>query len=316
MTKVWESGAWVGTGVADLVSQAELDAAVAGILDGATFTGDIVVPAETYGAGWNNSNEAPTKDDVYDKIQALAADLMLDTEGSMYSGMDNRYRFIEEFGADEGYDQEFDGANIADNTYPSGWSNISLEAGAVYRQSLGAGRIDWGGGGDNSNMQAVCRTLPVTTTFTATCHLFGMHDDPINSYLAHMVLYNSANGDFIHFGMFQPDPSPNDANPNTEHIPLFYVGHYADADSSTSTLAGPLRLYPAVGAHCYFRIIKSSDSSYQFQVTPDGGCWFNVGGALNINATLGADPTHIGFALNTPGASHVGCEWFRIRGLT
>lgn len=31
---------------------------------------DIVVPAEAYGTGWNGSNEAPTKNDVYDKIEA------------------------------------------------------------------------------------------------------------------------------------------------------------------------------------------------------------------------------------------------------
>lgn len=33
---------------------------------------DIVVPAETYGSGWNGSNEVPTKNDVYDKIEALS----------------------------------------------------------------------------------------------------------------------------------------------------------------------------------------------------------------------------------------------------
>ena len=32
---------------------------------------DVVVPAETYGAGWNGSNEVPTKNDVYDKIESI-----------------------------------------------------------------------------------------------------------------------------------------------------------------------------------------------------------------------------------------------------
>jgi hypothetical protein len=36
---------------------------------GGTFTGDIIVPAEVYGVGWNGSNEAPTKNDVYDEIE-------------------------------------------------------------------------------------------------------------------------------------------------------------------------------------------------------------------------------------------------------
>lgn len=38
---------------------------------GGTFGGDIVVPAEVYGVGWNGSNEAPTKNDVYDKIETV-----------------------------------------------------------------------------------------------------------------------------------------------------------------------------------------------------------------------------------------------------
>jgi hypothetical protein len=38
---------------------------------GGTFTGDIAVPAEAYAVGWNGSNEAPTKNDVYDKIESI-----------------------------------------------------------------------------------------------------------------------------------------------------------------------------------------------------------------------------------------------------
>jgi len=33
---------------------------------------DIVVPTEVYGAGWNGSNEVPTKDAIYDKIETLS----------------------------------------------------------------------------------------------------------------------------------------------------------------------------------------------------------------------------------------------------
>lgn len=40
---------------------------------GYTSTGDIIVPAETYGAGWNGSNEVPTKNDVYDEIERAAS---------------------------------------------------------------------------------------------------------------------------------------------------------------------------------------------------------------------------------------------------
>jgi hypothetical protein len=40
-------------------------------LTGGTLSGDLVVPAEVYGVGWNGSNEVPTKNDVYDKIETL-----------------------------------------------------------------------------------------------------------------------------------------------------------------------------------------------------------------------------------------------------
>jgi hypothetical protein len=40
-------------------------------LSGATFTGDISVPDEAYGVGWNGSLEVPTKNAVYDKIQSI-----------------------------------------------------------------------------------------------------------------------------------------------------------------------------------------------------------------------------------------------------
>lgn len=42
-------------------------------LSGGTLTGDLVVPAEVYGGGWDGSNEVPTKNDVYDKIEAVIA---------------------------------------------------------------------------------------------------------------------------------------------------------------------------------------------------------------------------------------------------
>jgi hypothetical protein len=44
-------------------------------LTGGTLSGDLTVPAETYGAGWNGSNEVPTKNDVYDKIEALSGSI-------------------------------------------------------------------------------------------------------------------------------------------------------------------------------------------------------------------------------------------------
>lgn len=58
-----------------LADQTDLATALAGKLGlgGGTLTGDLVVPAEAYGGAWNGSNEVPTKNDVYDKIEAVVA---------------------------------------------------------------------------------------------------------------------------------------------------------------------------------------------------------------------------------------------------
>ena len=51
-------------------------------ITGGTFTGDISVPDEAYGVGWNGSVEVPTKNAVYDKIQTLGAGTVTDVTGT------------------------------------------------------------------------------------------------------------------------------------------------------------------------------------------------------------------------------------------
>lgn len=41
-------------------------------LTGGTLTGDLNVPDEAYGVGWNGSTEVPTKNALYDKIETIA----------------------------------------------------------------------------------------------------------------------------------------------------------------------------------------------------------------------------------------------------
>lgn len=227
--------------------------------------------------------------------------------GSMFTGMDNRVAFASQYGADEGYDEEFDGFNVADDVLPANWSMLNQDA-SVYRQSFGAGRVDWGGGGDASNIHAAVRTLPATTTFDAFFHTWGAADVATASatYIAAIVLYNSANGDFIYCGLHQATGGSS---------PQFFVSHFTDADTQGATLAtGPVQRLNS--PHIFFRVTKKSDTAYDFFGNTDGGCWFTIGANINVLASLGADPTHIGFALNTLGAGHVGCEWFRLRDFT
>lgn len=69
-----------GAGTGDMLAAnnlSEVNAAAAasnlGVarLAGATFTGDIIVPDETYGAGWATNLEVPTKKAVYGKIETI-----------------------------------------------------------------------------------------------------------------------------------------------------------------------------------------------------------------------------------------------------
>lgn len=59
---------------------------------GGTFTGDISVPDEAYWVGWNGSTEVPTKNALYDKIEALPVlsdgdkgDITLSTSGTVWT---------------------------------------------------------------------------------------------------------------------------------------------------------------------------------------------------------------------------------------
>jgi hypothetical protein len=64
-------------------------------LSGGTLTGDLSVPDEAYGVGWNASTEVPTKNAVYDKIESMsgpttdfqAADLVI-TSNNVFQDTD------------------------------------------------------------------------------------------------------------------------------------------------------------------------------------------------------------------------------------
>lgn len=65
-------GTW-GSITGTLADQTDLQTALDAKADlaGDTFTGDISVPDEAYGVGWNGSLEVPTKNAIYDKIETL-----------------------------------------------------------------------------------------------------------------------------------------------------------------------------------------------------------------------------------------------------
>jgi hypothetical protein len=63
-------------------------------LTGGTLTGDLSVPDEAYGVGWNGSTEVPTKNALYDKIETISGggvsdgdkgDIVVSGSGSVWS---------------------------------------------------------------------------------------------------------------------------------------------------------------------------------------------------------------------------------------
>ena len=72
-TTLTASAASAGGGVCNITFALNLSAAN-------IWLADQVVPAEAYGAGWNGSNEVPTKNDIYDKIEAVIAGISMAME--------------------------------------------------------------------------------------------------------------------------------------------------------------------------------------------------------------------------------------------
>lgn len=70
-TNTWDQTSIVGiTGTLAQFNTAITDANIIPEAGG-TFTGDISVPDEAYGSGWNGSVEVPTKNAVYDKVETI-----------------------------------------------------------------------------------------------------------------------------------------------------------------------------------------------------------------------------------------------------
>jgi len=151
-------------------------------LTGGTLTGDLIVPDEAYGVGWNGSTEVPTKNAVYDKIESVTAGGGATVTGSPASG--NLAKFS---GASSITNGDLTGdvttSGTLATTIGAGKVTLAMQANmatasVVYRKTAGAGapevqtlatlKTDLGLTGTNSGDQTITLTGDVTGTGTGS----------------------------------------------------------------------------------------------------------------------------------------------------
>jgi uncharacterized protein YjiK len=80
-----------------------------------TFNQDLIIPAETYGTGWNSSNQAPTKNDTYDKMELVRAEISALDFGDTYLDASNSFTGVNSFTQH---------IAIPTQTYGVGWNGV------------------------------------------------------------------------------------------------------------------------------------------------------------------------------------------------
>lgn len=218
--------------------------------------------------------------------------------GTRRFGMDDPTAYSDALGADEGFDQEFDGSGAS---LPAGWAWFNQDT-ADFVQQFGYGAISNTGGADASDVQGAVMDLE-GNEWTADMHLSAVSDDA-TGYSGMVVLRDSASGGLVMLGMFSP---------LEDDTPELYLIHWDDADGTNEVvIGGPYTFTPGLSHDAIFRVVKNSNTDYDFQVSPTGGPFIPLATAVDLSTYI--SPDQIGFGLNTEGVGNVACEWLRVRG--
>lgn len=203
------------------------------------------------------------------------------------------------------YDYEFDAADTT--SLPSGWSWVN-QGDSTYREvaSMAALYALSSGGTTSANEthRMIVRSLPGGSAWTAVGKIPSVFGYPAGGdYIrGGLVLRDSAGGDYVFFGR-KISTAGDVAN--------VAVDYFSSLNTFSSTqLTDVLSDVPR-----YFKITKSSATSFGFAVSANGVGW--------VNHVIGYDPTadglsldQIGFLASGPSAGFdvmMEIDWFRVR---
>ncbi len=223
------------------------------------------------------------------------------------AGVDNKNLFYDFHGPDSGYDYEFDDLIPAGSTLPSGWFWVN-QGSADYRENLGCGRVDKNAGDSLPNLRGIVKNLPAATAYTIYAKTFHAQAGAIG--YGGVILRNSGQGGMLLAEEYLPNSTTR----------TYYVGQFQSPtnDNGGGAFGAGLNIWPAGGQFTWWKIIKSSATSWITYVSNDGGCWFDVSAPFDptsiTNLTSGVN--QVGFGLQTTVGGHVGMQWLRVRDIT
>lgn len=201
------------------------------------------------------------------------------------------------WGADLGYDQEFD--RLATDL-PSGWSWHN-QGSSTYRERFGKGIVS-GIAETGVHWRGLSRPVPGEATWEAVMKRSWQSRE--GNELGTGVVLRADNGKILVFYFY----SVNGTN-------SAYLTLWNDSDGTTPSIkAGPITYQGIPGVYPqYLRVRRNSASSFDFAGSSDGVMWYSIATAYDVGALL--TPTTIGFGgYNSSNRTwQMGCEWFRVR---
>lgn len=210
---------------------------------------------------------------------------------------DNPQAWIDAFGPDLGFDQEFDRA-ITATALPTGWV-FQNQSSASYVEQLGRGKVIVPSGNNNINdVTAIVRPVagfPSTwiATGKASTHYSTINPKGVSSGL---ILTDGTKGVGILWNV----------------NPFVLVSRWNDINGNYNNNPATAAV-PATEANIpYWQIEKNTVNDYDFRYSYDGELWVELGTAIDVGAFM--TPTHIGFLFNQlSGVQEMFMDWFRLR---